>query len=49
MEGHVIVVEPGSLGSFLGRLDLVLKEDGGVLEHKYRMITTQKFLAHANG
>jgi 2',3'-cyclic-nucleotide 2'-phosphodiesterase (5'-nucleotidase family) len=30
LEGDVIVVEPGSLGSFLGRLDLVIKPGGGV-------------------
>ena len=30
MEGDVIVVEPGCFGSFLGRLDLVLKPGGGV-------------------
>jgi 2',3'-cyclic-nucleotide 2'-phosphodiesterase (5'-nucleotidase family) len=38
LEGHVIVVEPGSLGSFLGRLDLTLRPEGGVAEHHYRMI-----------
>ena len=38
LEGHVIVVEPGSMGSFLGRLDLTLKPQGGVAEHRYRMI-----------
>ena len=38
MEGHVIVVEPGSFGSFLGRLDLVLKPEGGVAHHAFRLI-----------
>ena len=32
------MVEPGCFGSFLGRLDLVLKEGGGVAHHRYRMI-----------
>jgi S-sulfosulfanyl-L-cysteine sulfohydrolase len=38
MEGNVIVVEPGCFGSFLGRLDLVLKPGGGVARHKFRLI-----------
>ncbi len=38
LEGDVIVVEPGSFGSFLGRLDLVLKPGGGVASHTYRLI-----------
>jgi sulfur-oxidizing protein SoxB len=38
MEGHVIIVEPGCFGSFLGRLDLVLKPGGGVASHTWRMI-----------
>jgi S-sulfosulfanyl-L-cysteine sulfohydrolase len=37
MEGNVIVIEPGCFGSFLGRLDLVLKV-GGVASHKFRLI-----------
>jgi S-sulfosulfanyl-L-cysteine sulfohydrolase len=37
MEGNVIVVEPGCFGSFLGRLDLVLKP-GGVAGHAFRLI-----------
>ncbi|MHA3771480.1 bifunctional metallophosphatase/5'-nucleotidase [Verrucomicrobiota bacterium sgz303538] len=37
-EGKVIVVEPGSLGSFLGRLDITLGENGGVVEHSFRLI-----------
>jgi S-sulfosulfanyl-L-cysteine sulfohydrolase len=38
MEGNVIVIEPGSFGSFLGRLDLVLKREGGVAHHEFRLI-----------
>jgi S-sulfosulfanyl-L-cysteine sulfohydrolase len=37
MEGNVIVIEPGCFGSFLGRLDLVLKP-GGVVRHAFRLI-----------
>ena len=37
MEGNVIVIEPGCFGSFLGRLDLVLKP-GGVAGHAFRLI-----------
>jgi len=37
MEGNVIVIEPGCFGSFLGRLDLVLKP-GGVASHAFRLI-----------
>ena len=38
LEGDVIVVEPGSLGSFLGRLDLVIKPGGGVASHEFQLI-----------
>lgn len=38
LEGNVIVVEPGCFGSFLGRLDLVLKPGGGVAHHEFRLI-----------
>jgi 2',3'-cyclic-nucleotide 2'-phosphodiesterase (5'-nucleotidase family) len=39
LEGHVIIVEPGCFGSFLGRLDLVLKPGGGgVASHTWSMI-----------
>ena len=38
MEGKVIVVEPGSMGSFLGRLDLTLGAHGGVVEHSFKLI-----------
>jgi S-sulfosulfanyl-L-cysteine sulfohydrolase len=37
IEGNVIVIEPGCFGSFLGRLDLVLKP-GGVASHAFRLI-----------
>ena len=37
-EGKVIVVEPGSLGSFLGRLDLALDKEGKVVEHSFRLV-----------
>lgn len=40
-EGKVIIVEPGSLGSFLGRLDLTLGENGGVTEHSFRLISVR--------
>ncbi len=38
VEGRTIVVEPGCFASFLGRLDLVLSEGGGVAHHEYRLI-----------
>jgi 2',3'-cyclic-nucleotide 2'-phosphodiesterase (5'-nucleotidase family) len=38
IEGEVIVVEPGSFGSFLGRLDLTIKPRGGVANHHFRLI-----------
>ncbi len=38
MENAVIVVEPGAFGSWLGRLDLILKPGGGVAAHEYRLI-----------
>lgn len=38
LEGHTIVAEPGSMGSFLGRLDLVLRPEGGVAEYAFRLI-----------
>ncbi len=37
-EGNVIVVEPGSFGSFLGRLDLVIKPEGGIGSSEFRLI-----------
>lgn len=41
LEGETIVVEPGSMGSFLGRLDLTLKPDGGVAEHSFRLVPVE--------
>jgi 2',3'-cyclic-nucleotide 2'-phosphodiesterase (5'-nucleotidase family) len=38
LEGNVIVVEPGCFGSFLGRVDLVIKPGGGVASHDFRLI-----------
>jgi 2',3'-cyclic-nucleotide 2'-phosphodiesterase (5'-nucleotidase family) len=37
MEGNVIVVEPGCFGSFLGRIDLVVR-GGAVVGHEFRLI-----------
>jgi S-sulfosulfanyl-L-cysteine sulfohydrolase len=37
MEGNVIVIEPGCFGSFLGRLDVVVRP-GGVARHEFRLI-----------
>jgi sulfur-oxidizing protein SoxB len=37
-EGNVLVVEAGSNGSFLGRLDVTLKPDGGIQEYGFRLI-----------
>jgi sulfur-oxidizing protein SoxB len=42
LEGDVIVVESGCFGSFLGRLDLVLKPSGGVGHHEFRLIPILK-------
>jgi sulfur-oxidizing protein SoxB len=39
LEGKVIVVEPGSLGSFLGRLDLVVGEHGGVASFEFKLLS----------
>jgi 2',3'-cyclic-nucleotide 2'-phosphodiesterase (5'-nucleotidase family) len=38
LEGNVIVVEAGSMGSFLGRLELTLKPGGGVASHDFRLL-----------
>ena len=38
IEGNVIVVEPGCFGSFLGRLDLLIKPEGGIAHHEFRLI-----------
>jgi sulfur-oxidizing protein SoxB len=37
-EGKVIVVEPGSLGSFLGRLDVTVASGGGVADYDFKLI-----------
>lgn len=37
-EGKVIVVEPGSMGSFLGRLEVTIGPHGGVAAHDFRLI-----------
>ena len=37
LEGNVIIIEPGCFGSFLGRLDLVLKP-GGIARHEFQLI-----------
>ena len=37
MEGEVIVVEAGAFSSWLGRLDLVLKPEGGVAAHEFQL------------
>ena len=38
LEGKVIVVEPGSMGSFLGRLDITLGPHGGVAGHDFKLL-----------
>ncbi len=38
LEGKVIVVEPGSMGSFLGRLDVNVGEKGGVAGYDFKLI-----------
>ncbi len=38
MEGKVIVVEPGSMGSFLGRLELTVGPRGGVVDHAFQLV-----------
>jgi 2',3'-cyclic-nucleotide 2'-phosphodiesterase (5'-nucleotidase family) len=38
LEGEVLVIEPGSMASFLARLDLVLKPEGGVASHNFQLI-----------
>lgn len=36
--GRTLVVESGSMGSFLGRLDLTLGPRGGVVRHSFRLV-----------
>ena len=38
LEGKVLIVEPGAMGSFLGRLDITLGEKGGIASHEFRLI-----------
>jgi len=38
LEGNVIVIEPGSFSSFLGRLDIVIKPGGGIASHEFGLI-----------
>ncbi len=38
LEGEVLVVEPGAFGSWLGRLDLILKPGGGIAAHEFQLI-----------
>ena len=38
LEGKVIVVEPGSMGSFLGRLDVTLGDKGGVAGFDFKLL-----------
>lgn len=38
LEGKVIVVEPGSMGSFLGRLDITLGATGGVAGYDFKLL-----------
>ena len=38
LEGKVIVVEPGSMGSFLGRLDVTVGENGGVAGYEFKLL-----------
>jgi 2',3'-cyclic-nucleotide 2'-phosphodiesterase (5'-nucleotidase family) len=38
LEGKVLIVEPGAMSSFLGRLDLTLGEKGGIASHEFRLI-----------
>jgi sulfur-oxidizing protein SoxB len=38
LEGKVIVVEPGSMGSFLGRLDVTVGEKGGVAGYAFKLL-----------
>jgi 2',3'-cyclic-nucleotide 2'-phosphodiesterase (5'-nucleotidase family) len=38
VEGSVLVIESGSMGSFLGRLEVILKPSGGIAEHSFALI-----------
>lgn len=37
-EGNCLIVEAGSLGSFLGCLDIALKDGGGIDSHSFRLV-----------
>ena len=37
-EGRVTIVEPGSMGSFVGRLEVVVGEHGGVARERFELI-----------
>lgn len=37
-EGATLIVEPGSLGSFLGRLDVTVDRDGRVVDHDFELL-----------
>ena len=36
--GRTLIVEPGSMGSFLGRLDITLGLSGGIQSHRFQLI-----------
>ena len=38
VEGKTLIVEPGAMSSFLGRLDITLGEKGGIASHEFRLI-----------
>lgn len=38
VEGKTLIVEPGSMGSFLGRLDVTVGPKGGVVGHRFQLI-----------
>lgn len=38
-EGRVLIVEPGSLGSFIGRLDLALDSRNRIVSHAFKLIS----------
>jgi 2',3'-cyclic-nucleotide 2'-phosphodiesterase (5'-nucleotidase family) len=37
-EGRTLIIEPGSLGSFLGRLDLTLDAENQITSHRFKLI-----------
>ena len=42
IEGRTLIVEPGSMGSFLGRLDLTVGPEGGVVAHDFQLIPVRE-------